>query len=124
VRGMLNIAFPAVMANTLLRKMLRDATPKSKTQSAPDAMMRDLLLECGFALRLEIARTRVKLRDLVAMAPGTILTFDHTVRDHIGLSAENVELFQARPVRTERNRGAQLYARVETGSAGGRDDAV
>ena len=112
-RGMLNLGFPAVVANTLLRKILRDAVPKSKSQTAPDTMIRNLLLDCQFPLRLEIARTKVRLRELLAMTPGNVLTFDHDVREQIGLVAENVEIFGARAVRTERNRGAQLGDRVQ-----------
>ena len=124
VRGMLNVAFPAVVANALLRKMLREAGPKSKAQAAPDAMMRSLLLDCEFPLGLEIAHARVRLRDLVEMAPGSILTLDHAVREHIVLSAHNVELFEARPVRTERHRGAQLYARRPDSPGGTNDHAI
>lgn len=123
VRGMLNVAFPAAVANTLLRKILRDAGPKNKAQTPPDAMMRSLLLDCDVALYLEIPRTRVALRQLVEMVPGTILTFDHLLRDDIVLSANNVELFQARPVRTDRRRGAQLHQRILALPGGTQDHA-
>ena len=113
VRGMLNIAFPAVVANTLLRKILRETKPKSKGHTAPDAMIRSLLLECDFPLRLEIQRTTLSLRELVEMKVGTVLMFDHRVRDDIVLSVNNVELFHARPVRTDHNRGAQLHSRLQ-----------
>lgn len=114
VRGMLNVAFPAAVANTLLRKMLRDATPKARGgQSAPEAMIRTLLLDCDFPLRLELPRASLNLRELVQMSPGTVLTFDHRVRDDVILSVRNVELYRARPVRTDRNRGAQLRLRIE-----------
>lgn len=119
VRGMLNVAFPAAVANTLLRKILRDAKPRAKGQTAPDAMIRNLLLECDFPLRLEIPRTALNLRQLVAMKPGAVLVFDHRVRDDIVLSANNVELYRARPVRTERNRGAQLHSRVQVQAPAG-----
>lgn len=123
VRGMLNIAFPAVVANTLLRKLLRESMPKAKAQTAPDALMRSLLLDCEFPLRLEIARTHVSLRNLIEMTPGAILTFDHAVREPIVLSANNVGLFEAQPVRTERRRGARLHQRLES-APGGAKDAV
>jgi flagellar motor switch protein FliM len=46
------------------------------------------------------------------MEVGSILTLDHAVAENIVLSVNNVELFEARPVRTERHRGAQLFARL------------
>jgi len=110
---MLNIAFPAVVANALLRKMFRDAAPKASAQAAPAALLRELLLECEFPLRLEIPHASVSLRQLVRMAEGTILTFEHPVRDDIFLSVDNVKLYRARPVRTERNRGARLHSRLQ-----------
>jgi flagellar motor switch protein FliM len=121
VRGMLNVAFPAVAAGALLRKLQRDAGPKSKAQAAPDALMRGLLLDCEFSVALELGSAQVSLRELIEMAPGSILTLDHAVGEHIVLSAHNVELFEARPVRTERHRGAQLFAKLP-GPLGGNED--
>jgi flagellar motor switch protein FliM len=113
VRGLLNIAFPAAVANILLRKLLRDSAPKAKKQGSPQAMIRNLLLDCEFPVQLEIPQTMVRVRELVQMTSRAMLTFDHLLRDHIVLSANNVPLFQARPVRTERRRGAQLYGRLQ-----------
>jgi flagellar motor switch protein FliM len=112
VRGTLNVAFPAVAAGALLRKLQRDAAPRSKTQAAPEAMIRNLLLDCDFSVRLELPKAAVSMRELVDMQVGSILTLDHAIGENIVVSANNVELFQARPVRTERHRGAQLFARL------------
>ena len=113
IRGMLIVAFPAVVANAFLRKLLRETAPKAKATSAPEEQSREVLLDCPFPVHLEIARTSVSLRDLVEMTPGTVLSFRHTIRDPIVLSANNVQLFEARPVRTERYRGAQLHQRLQ-----------
>jgi len=113
VRGMLIVALPAVVANAFLRKLLREAAPKAKATSAPEEQIRELLLDCEFPVYLEIPHTPVCLRDLIEMTPGTVLPFHHTVRDHVVLSANNVQLFEARPVRTERYRGAQLHQRLQ-----------
>jgi flagellar motor switch protein FliM len=121
---MLNIAFPAVAAGALLRKLQRDAGPKAKAQAAPDALMRGLLVDCEFSVSLELARAQVNVRDLIEMAPGSILTLDHAVDEHIVLSANNVELFEARPVRTERHRGAQLFAKLPGPSEGDNGNVV
>jgi flagellar motor switch protein FliM len=124
VRGMLNIAFPAVAAGALLRKLLRDAAPKAKAQAAPDALMRSLLLDCEFSLGLELARARVSLRELIEMTPGSILTLNHAVGEPIVLSAHNLELYEARPVRTGRNRSAQLFAKLPGPPGGDNEDVV
>ena len=121
VRGMLNVAFPAAVANALLRKLLRDSAPKSKAQTAPDTMIRDLLLECDFPVRLEIRHTRLNLRDLVGMKPGTVLMFDHRLRDDIVLSVNNVGFYRARAVRTDRHRGAQLHSPMQQPTSAGAD---
>ncbi|HVZ16286.1 MAG TPA: FliM/FliN family flagellar motor switch protein [Terriglobales bacterium] len=118
-RGMLNVAFPAAVANLLLRKMLREIAPKARAQAAPDAMIRNLLLDCEFDVRLDIPQMRLPLRQLAKMAPGTILTFDHLLGDEVTLSAGNIQLFCARPVRTERRRGAQLCGRLKKITEGG-----
>jgi len=112
VRGILIVAFPAVVTNTFLRKLLREAAPKDHATSAPEQQIRELLLDCAFPVHLEIAKTPVPLRNLVEMTPGTVLSFNHTVHDHIVLSAGNIPLFEARPVRTEHCRGAQLHERL------------
>jgi len=46
------------------------------------------------------------------MTPGSILLFDHSIREHISLTAGDLELFYAKPVQTDHHRGAQLDARV------------
>jgi flagellar motor switch protein FliM len=112
VRGTLNVAFPAVAAGALLRKLQRDAAPRSKPQAAPEAMIRNRLLDCEFSVRLELPKAAVSMRELVDMQVGSILTLDHAIGENIVVSANNVELFEARPVRTARHRGAQLFARL------------
>ena len=112
VRGMMNVAFPAVVAGTLLRKLASENGPRAKTHAQRDPRLRELLLDCEFPLRLEICGVPVKLRQLLSLAPGSVLSFDHAVGDAVVASLASVTWFRAQPVRTARQRGAQLQSRV------------
>jgi flagellar motor switch protein FliM len=107
VRGLVNIGFPAVAANTLLRKMLREATPR-KLQAHSEALLRELLLDCKFTCRLQLPPSQLTVRELAKMNPGTVLPLGHPVEKQIVLTVEDLDVFPARPVRTARRRGAQL----------------
>jgi flagellar motor switch protein FliM len=107
VRGMVNVAFPAVAANTLLRKMLREASPR-KLQGHSEELLRQVLLDCEYCLELQLLNVQVPLRELAEMTPGTVLGLSHPIHSEISVVAGDVTLFMARPVRTSRRRGAQV----------------
>lgn len=111
-RGTMNLAFPAVVTNTLLRKLLRDSEIAAKRNVAPEAALREFLLECRFPLSLEIPNVPLSVEELLAVRPGSVLSLELPLQEPIPVAVGGQELFRARPVRTLHNRGAQVSKRL------------
>ncbi len=74
--GLLNLAFPAVVANTILRRLTSDFG--RRTRHAPDARarMEDSARNIRFGASLQLPPVRVAAKTLEALTPGTVLRFD------------------------------------------------
>ena len=113
-RGAMHLAFPAVVANALLRNLARDAGPRAKTVSSSAAQLKELLLECEFTLVLRTPQLQVPFRDILKFEPGSVLALPYALEEPLIVAAGDQEMFQARPVRTMRRRGAQLGGKMES----------
>jgi flagellar motor switch protein FliM len=111
-RGALHLAFPAVVANALMRKLIRDAGPRAKSVSHSEAQLKRLLLECEFTLALRTPQLQVPFREILKFEPGSVLSLPYALEEPLIVAAGDQEIFEARPVRTLRRRGAQLGGRV------------
>jgi flagellar motor switch protein FliM len=124
VRGNLNLAFPAVVANTLMRKLLRELPSRASNVPRSEEAFRELLLECEFDLSLRTPQLSVLFSELVGMETGSVLQLPFYLQQPLILGVGDQDLFAARPVRTRNNRGAQLCGGkelpmlVEQGSGG------
>lgn len=107
-RGMLNLAFPAVVANTLLRKLLRDLPDKASAAPRPESAIRELMLDCGFTVGLRTPRLQVRFADFIDLELGGVLRLPYSIQLPLTIGVGDQDLFLARPVRTARSRGAQL----------------
>ena len=56
---------------------------------------------------------RVKVKDLIDLKPGVILKMKSPVKDPGRLTVENVEIFEASPVRSGSRKAAQLLSRSQ-----------
>ena len=112
-RGAMHLAFPAVVANALLRKLTRDAGPRAKTASNSAAQLKELLLDCEFTLALRTPQLQVPFREILKFEPGSVLALPYALEEPLIVAAGDQEMFQARPVRTMRRRGAQLGGKME-----------
>jgi len=112
MRGALHLAFPAVVANTLMRKLARDSGPRTKTVSHCGEQLKELLLDCEFTLSLRTASLDVPFRQVLELAMGSILPLPYALEEPLIVAVGEQEVFQAHPVRTTRRRGAQLGGRI------------
>ncbi len=72
-RGMLNIVIPAVVSNTLLRKISAGwSASKRHLPSEIGRRLRARLLECPFRAELNVASEGIPLRTLVGLHPGDL----------------------------------------------------
>src|SRR5579863_6013695 len=111
-RGTLNLVFPAVVSNALLRK-LAAGWVRAKVRARPDSeqRLRHHLMDCRFRADLAIRIPGVPLRELMALAPGTLLVLKYPVQQPAGLRVHGCEMFVASVARRGWLRAAQALKR-------------
>lgn len=111
-RGTLNLVFPAVVSNALLRKMSADwSRPKRRPQADASDRLRAHLLQCLFRVELGMRIQSVPVRELVDLSPGVVLTLPCSVPQPATLRVGERELFTAIPARRGASRAAQVVER-------------
>lgn len=112
-RGSLNMVFPAVVANALLRKMAAQWTYSERTPSRDTRRkMRERLLDSQFEVELLLPPTPISVRELLAIEPGYVLTLPHLAQAPVHLHVEGKPMFFAFPVRHGTRRGARVERRI------------
>ena len=111
-RGTLNLVFPAVVSNALLRK-LAAGWVRAKMRARPDSeqRLRHHLLDCPFGVELGMNIPGVPLRDLMALAAGTLLVLRYPAQQPAGLQVSGCEMFMATVARRGWLRAAQVLKR-------------
>lgn len=111
-RGMMNITFPAVASNALLRKLRSQFTYYKRAGStAHTEQLRTQMLDAIFPVLLRLPYAPVRVADLTALQPGQILPFPHPVNEPGVLCVESEEMFMAYPVARGQNRGGHIQKR-------------
>jgi flagellar motor switch protein FliM len=111
-RGTLNLVFPAVVSNALLRK-LSAGWVRAKPRARPDSEqhLRHRLLGCAFRVALGIKIPGVPLRDLIGLLPGMLLLLKYPVQQPAALQVGGCEMFVATVARRGWLRAAQVLER-------------
>lgn len=114
-RGTLNLVFPAAVSNALLRKMSADWV-RSKRRAQPDSSerLRHHLLECPFSVELGMRVASVRVRELLQVSPGSVLTLRCPVHQPAALRVGEREMFSALVARRRTARAAQVLAHSRT----------
>lgn len=114
VRGMLNVAFPAMVSNALLRKLSQQwSYQKRRGPADVGERLRERVQECHFHVELRLPDSRVRVRDLVGLQPGQVLVLRHRVGDPALLLVAGKKLFTAHPVRSADLRGGQILQHLQ-----------
>jgi len=110
--GLLNLAFPAVVSNTILHRLVGDWTRQRR--HAPETRQRIFERTCkariGAALQLPPAP--IPAREIQALKAGSILHLRTSSQHHAELRVAGVPLFTASAVSCGDHRGAQLTAAI------------
>jgi flagellar motor switch protein FliM len=111
-RGTLNLVFPAVVSNALLRK-LAAGWVRTKLRARPDSeqRLRHHLMACPFRTDLGMKIPGVPLRDLMELAPGSLLVLKYLVQQPAALRVSGCEMFVATVARRGWLRAAQVLER-------------
>jgi flagellar motor switch protein FliM len=111
--GLLSVAFPAVVSNTLLRKLAAQWSQSKQSSPAHNSdRLRERLQGTRFAVELSLPETPVPLQELVAIEAGSVLVLKHRVTEPIRLAVSGKDMFLATPVSCGRQRGAQVTGAI------------
>jgi len=108
-RGTLNLVFPAVVSNALLRK-LSAGWVRAQLRARPDSEQhwRDRLRVCPFEVDLGMNIPGVPLRDLMNLSPGSLLVLKAPAQPAAVLRVSGCDMFMATVARRGRLRAAQV----------------
>ena len=112
--GPFNIVLPTSFVGFLLRHLKAAQSKKiSSLRLLRNPSLRERILDCDFTVAADITQMRVVVKDLIDLKPGTILKMNAPVRTPGRLTVEDVEIFEALPVRNGARKAAQLSARSQ-----------
>lgn len=106
--GLLNLAFPAVVANTILRRLTSDWAKMRRHSGDARERMLQLARKIRFGSSLQLPSVRVPARAIEELAPGTILPLGLAGTVAPLWSVGGQVLGQAQPVRHGVHRGARI----------------
>jgi flagellar motor switch protein FliM len=116
--GSFTMALPTSFVGFLLRHLKAAQSKKvSSARLLPNPSLRERILACDFALALDITQMRVQVKDLIDLKPGMILKMKSLVKDPGRLTVEDVDIFEALPVRSGTRKAAQLSSRSQEPAA-------
>lgn len=119
--GTLQVCFPAVVSNALLRKLSHEWAPQ-KRGGIGDAQprLKRHLLECPFPVELGVAGIPVRLRELSALQPGQVLVLPQPATTPARVIVAGQECFTASLARTDKHRAGCVLERLEKPAGEGR----
>ena len=107
-RGTLNLVFPAIVSNALLRKMAVNLSCVRRRVQSNAERIRARLLDCPFHLDLMARIANVPLRELMLLSPGQLLLLRTSVEQPAELQVAGHAMFMATPARRGSFRAAQV----------------
>jgi flagellar motor switch protein FliM len=122
-KGFLNLIFPTIVTNALLRRLSQQWMYRQRPAAAPvpNGRTQDRLQDSAFDVQLVLADLQVPLRELLALTPGKILGFKHRVTDPALLLVSGKGMFSAFPVASGNLRAAQVHRRLQISAAAERN---
>jgi flagellar motor switch protein FliM len=114
--GMLNLAFPAVVSNTVLRRLVGDWSRQHRHSPETRERMQELVGRVRVGAALQLPPLRVAGRELEDLYEGRILKLPMVASHSAELRIAGVPLFEGYPVNHEEQRGAHLV-RIATAAA-------
>jgi len=106
-QGTFILCLPAVVLNTILRKMIMGDRPRRRSMESR-ARLSELMAEAKFGAVLQLPPMRLSARSLQGLVPGQVLRLPLPRHAASELRVGGLPLFDAQPVRTGEHRGAQV----------------
>jgi len=114
--GLLNLAFPAVVANTILRRLTGEWGGRRRHAEESRARIEKTARGLSFGTTLQLPSVRVEARELEDLEAGKVIRLNLAANADAELRAGGQLLFRAQPVRMGTYRGARLAAAAEESS--------
>jgi flagellar motor switch protein FliM len=111
--GLMNLAFPAVVSNTVLRRLVGDWTRQRR--HAPDTRerVRERVGRAKLGATLQLPSTRVEASRIETLEAGHILRLPLAAHHAAEFRVAGVPIFKASPVSRGEYRGAHLAAPIQ-----------
>lgn len=113
VSGLLNLAFPAVVSNAILRRLAGEKSRQQRHAEETRRRILELAGRCRAEAALELPRRPIPSAQLGDLRPGSILDLGLAARSPAEFRADGVLLFASTAVGQGDRRAAQLGARAE-----------
>ena len=112
--GCISIVLPTSFVGFLLRHLKAAQSKKlSSLRILRSPTLRERILDCDFVVAADITQMRVLVKDLIDLSPGMVLKMRAPVKSPGRITVENVEIFEALPVRNGARKAAQLTSRLQ-----------
>jgi flagellar motor switch protein FliM len=111
--GLLNLAFPAVVSNTILRRLTSDWGRPRRHAPETRARMETLARQIRLGSSLQLPPVRMPERTLESLEPGMVLRLPLTTSATAQWTVNGKPLAMAHPVRQGDLRAARIESRVE-----------
>jgi flagellar motor switch protein FliM len=111
--GLLNVAFPAVVSNAILRRLAGEKSRRQRHSSEIRQRLLDLAGRCRTEATLELPRIPIPAVRLSGLHPGSVVDLGLPAQTPSELRADGVLLFTAAAVGQGDRRAAQLHERAE-----------
>jgi flagellar motor switch protein FliM len=108
--GLMNLAFPAVVSNTILHRMVGDWTRQRSHNPETRMRMRENVGKAAVGGALQLPPFRILATEIEGLEPGAVLRFPLASSRPAEFRVAGVPLFGATPVRRGEHRGAHLAA--------------
>ncbi|HZQ96257.1 MAG TPA: FliM/FliN family flagellar motor switch protein [Candidatus Sulfotelmatobacter sp.] len=112
--GTLQVCFPAVVSNALLRKLSHEGAPH-KHAGIGDAqpLLKRHLLDCAFPVELGVPDIPVRLGQLADLQPGQVLPLSRPATSPARVIVAGQQSFTATIARTDGHRAGRVIERLE-----------
>jgi len=110
--GLMNLAFPAVVSNAVLRRLVGDWTRQRRHAADTRERMRERVGKAVVGAALQLPPTQVAASEIEALAVGKVLRLPLKANHPAELRVAGIPLFQASPVSHGEHRGAHLVTQA------------
>ncbi len=111
--GLLNLAFPAVVANTILRRLTGEWGGRRRHAGETRRRLEQSVRRLNFGAALQLPSVRIEARALEDLAVGKLIRLDLPVNRLSELRVGGRKLHDAQPIRLGVHRGARLEREME-----------